>query len=820
MLVDVVLPLAFEGCLTYNIPDEIDRLAAVGMRVLVPLGKRKITTGIICAVPATAAAKEFEVKDIVCFLDEQPLLTDRQLQLWQWIASYYMCTLGEVMKAALPTALKLDSETRVQRNTEIDTEVALTPNQRKLLDNLADGKPKNIGEIGRKLNIGNVLPALNGLLELGVLTCNEQVTEKYRPLTRTLVTLAPDLWQEERLQTVLETLKRVPKQQALLLTCLQECMQSDAGQQVTCTPVGKKELLEKSKSSPAVLKGLLEKGILQTLVVPVERLHSDVAASAEAHVLNAWQQTAMEEILSAWQTKDVVLLHGVTASGKTELYIHLIQRALQQHQQVLYLVPEIALTTQLTDRLQAVFGNRLGVYHSRFSEAERVEIYRKVQRGEYDVLLGVRSSLFLPFARLGLVVVDEEHDASYKQQEPAPRYHARNAAMVLARLFGAKVLLGTATPAIETYYNALVGKYGLVRLTHRHQDVEMPEITLIDTRRQYHRKEMTGHFADGLVSTITDEIGKNKQVIVFQNRRGYAPYMECRQCAYIPKCIHCDVSLTVHKQQHVLVCHYCGYTIPIPSQCPACGQQTLADRGFGTEKIEDEIRELFPAARVARMDLDTTRNKNAYRRIIADFETHATDILVGTQMISKGLHFDNVSLVAVLNADNLMNQPTFRAYEYAFQMLEQVSGRAGRKGKRGTVYIQTANPDNPLFRQLVVHDYEAFYAGQIKERKMFKYPPFYRLLEVCIRHREAYGADAVAAALQQRLKTVFARRCSPVIVPVVGRMQNLYVRTILLKIEADASYAKAKLLLKQSIDWVCTLPEGKSARIHVDVDPV
>lgn len=820
MLVDVVLPLALNGVLTYNIPDKIVDSAAIGMRVLVPLGKRKITTGIIITLSSASVSEDFEVKDIVCFLDKHPLVTEQQLRFWKWISTYYMCKLGEVMKAALPTAFRLDSETRVQRNSDADITIPLSPSQQKIWDNLADGKVKNIDEIGRKLNVRNMLPALNALLELGAVVCTEQVTEKYKPLTKTFVSLSSKYCQEAELQRILPTLKNSPKQQALLLFYLQECLEDNSGDIFTYKAIEQKTLLAKTSASAGVLNGLLAKGILQTSVVPVDRMQVDMAASTEAHELNIYQQKAVSEIVTVWQSKETVLLHGVTGSGKTELYISLIKRIIENHKQVLYLVPEIALTTQLTDRLRAVFGSRLGVYHSRFSDSERMEIYYKVQRKEYDIVLGVRSSLFLPYSDLGLVVVDEEHESSYKQQDPAPRYHARNAAIVLAHLFGAKVLLGTATPAVETYYNALQGKYGLVYLTHRYQDIEMPKITLVDLKRQYHRKEMAGHFSDPLAHKISDEIDNRKQVIVFQNRRGYAPYMECKQCAYVPKCINCDVSLTVHKCQHLLVCHYCGYTITIPDRCPACSGHTLTDRGFGTEKIEDEVRELFPAARVARMDLDTTRKKHSYQHIISDFAEHATDILVGTQMISKGLHFDDVSLVAILNADNLMNQPTFRAYEYAFQMLEQVSGRAGRKGNRGEVYIQTANPDNPLFKQLTDHDYEAFYAGQIEERKIFKYPPFYRLLKIVLRHRENATADIAARLLQEQLKTVFTRRCSPVIVPPLGRVQNLYVRNILLKIEADASYARAKHLLQQSIEYIQSLPEGKSVQIYVDVDPV
>ncbi|MCM1034239.1 MAG: primosomal protein N' [Paludibacter sp.] len=820
MRADVVLPLAFEGVLTYNIPDEIAVSAVVGMRVLVPLGKKKIVTGVILSLSSSQGTEEFALKDIICLLDDSPIVNPVQIELWQWIASYYMCTLGEVMKAALPSALKLESETRIRLNEIREEGQTFTSTQQRVLEYLSDGKEKSIDEIGRVMQVKHVLPALDRLIASGAVVLSEHVIDRYRPRVQKMVSLHPAFRDENKLASLLTGLQKSKKQQALLRCYMQECIVNAQSLGVKYGQIERQTLLAKANVSAAILKSLETKGVLLVSDVAVGRLDKEKVEVENAHTLNPFQEAAYEDTERLWQAKDVVLLHGVTGSGKTEIYIQLINNVLAEKKQVLYMVPEIALTTQLTDRLRAVFGSRLGVYHSRFSDAERVEIYKKVQSGEYEVVLGVRSSLFLPFDKLGLVVVDEEHDASYKQQEPAPRYNARNTVIVLAGLHGAKVLLGTATPAIETYYNALNGKYGLVSLKHRHNDVEMPDIRLIDTRRQYHRKEMMGHFSDVLVHKISDEIGREKQVIVFQNRRGYAPYVECKVCAYIPKCVHCDVSMTLHKHQQMLVCHYCGYAIQLPDKCPVCGKEALADRGFGTEKIEDEMVQLFPTARIARMDLDTTRNKNSYERLIADFESHSTDILVGTQMISKGLHFDDVSLVAVLNADNLMNQPTFRAYEYAFQMLEQVSGRAGRKKQRGDVYIQTSNPENRLFKQLVQHDYESFYAEQIEERRLFKYPPFYRLLEITLRHRDLYIADTVSAMLQQQLKVVFTRRCSSVVIPLVSRVQNMYVRKILLKIEADASYARAKMLLKQSIEQIRMTEKGKSVSVYVDVDPM
>lgn len=810
MYVDVILPLPLAGTFTYRVPTEIS--TQVGMRVLVPFGKKKIQTGIIAAEHTTGIPTDIEIKDIICCLDATPILTMQQLHLWHWVADYYMCTIGEVMKAALPSALKLESETRVSLVNDFTPSSPLSPTQQNILHLLGDNKEHSIDEIGKSLGIRSVLPALNRLIDSEAVIVNEQVTDKYKPKTEDYITLATAYTQEANLQTLLNTLKTAKKQQQLLLAYLELAEQH--------TAISKHRLLQHAGVSAATLKTLLDKQIFIVIKQQIDRVATATAQQTAPRTLNAEQAACITSINRQWQDKDVVLLHGVTSGGKTEVYIHLIQEQLAKQKQVLYLVPEIALTTQLTDRLQQVFGDRLGVYHSRFTDAERAETYRHMLSNDrYQVILGVRSSVFLPFHNLGLVIIDEEHDSSYKQQDPAPRYHARNAAIVLAHLFGGKTLLGTATPAIETYYNALTGKYGLAELMHRYAGMALPEITVIDTRKQYHRKEMTGHFSDALVNKIHDEISHNKQVIIFQNRRGYAPYLECKECAYVPKCVNCDVSLTVHKHHNTLVCHYCGYTQPIPHRCPACNSESLSDKGFGTEKIEDELQQLFPSARIARMDLDTTRSRNAYKRIINDFADHKTDILVGTQMVSKGLHFDEVSMVAVLNADNLMNQPDFRSYEKAFQMLEQVSGRAGRKGQKGQVFIQTTHPDSSLLQQVVAHDYNSLYLQQIQERKDFRYPPFYRLIEVSVRHRDLHSLQTAAEQLQRTLQATFGGRCSNLIVPAISKIQNLYIRQILLKIEATAPYGKARQLLQQQIELAKTGPEGKGAIYIVNIDP-
>lgn len=809
MYVDVVFPLPLAGVFTYRMASEA--ASVVGMRVLAPFGKKKIYAGVIVALHTAEIPDGMDIKEIICCLDDSPVVTPQQLRLWHWVADYYMCTLGEVMKAALPAALKLESETRITLVEDV-VSASLSVAQQKVCGFLSDGKQHTIDEIGQSIGLRSVLPVLNKLIDQGMIQLSEHVEEKYRPKTADFVLLTDEYTENDALQALLSKLNAAKKQLQLLLSYLELVRPGEE--------VSKQRLLQHANVGTSVLKALIDKQVFSIVKHKVERLDRLAAFAPVVHKLNVEQSVCCQSIQSQWKEKEVVLLHGVTSSGKTEVYISLIQQQLAQHKQVLYLVPEIALTTQLTDRLQAVFGDKLGVYHSKFSDAERAEIYRTLlETDRYQVVLGVRSSVFLPFRSLGMVIVDEEHDSSYKQQDPAPRYHARNVAIVLAQLFQSKVLLGTATPAVETYYNAQNGKYGFVEMLHRYAGLELPDIEIVDTKEQYRRKEMTLHFSDRLIGKIADEIEHGKQVIVFQNRRGYAPYMECKECAYVPKCVNCDVSLTLHQHQHILQCHYCGYTISVPDVCPACGNNTLIDKGFGTEKIEDELQQLFPATRIARMDLDTTRNKNAYRNIINDFAQHKTDILVGTQMVSKGLHFDEVSLVAVLNADNLMNQPDFRAYEKAFQMLEQVSGRAGRKGTKGKVIIQTSQPDNRVLRQVVNHDYKGFYLQQLQERNDFRYPPFYRLISVTVRHRDAAFVQYAAEQLQAVLHTVFAGRCSKVVMPAISKMQNFYIRQLLLKIETNASYAKAKRLLQQNIDNLRSTPAGKGVTYIINVDP-
>lgn len=753
---------------TYCLPADCPVNPQIGLRVLVPLGAKRIYTGIIAKIYAAkgeaTASGALAYKEIFCFLEDYPMVTPMQLKLWEWLSNYYMCSLGEVMRAGLPAALKPESETRIRLNKEFQAAAQLPRLQTNILDLLSDGKPKSIEEISRRLDVRTLLPSVNALLNLGAIFTEESV--------------------------------HIAKRKAAKRLAGATAQSAD------------------NATSQLIIR----------------------------NVLNAQQERALGEIRKSFETHNTTLLHGVTSSGKTEVYIHLIQEAIDKGQQVLYLVPEIALTTQLTERLRRVFGDRLGVYHSRLNDRERVELYKDVlQRRDHlentdeidtiyhkDVIIGVRSALFLPFQHLGLIIVDEEHDASYKQQDPAPRYHARSAAIMLASFFGAKTLLGTATPAIETYYNALNGKFGLVKMMERYRGLSLPEINVIDLQEQYRKKEMDGHFSTTLMREMNEALGKGKQVILFQNRRGYSSYIECKQCAYIPKCVNCDVSLTEHKFSHTLVCHYCGYTTRIPTVCPACQQvDTMADRGFGTEMIEEEVEQYFNAPssqqsniRTVRMDQDTTRNKNSHQKIIDDFAAHKVDVLIGTQMVTKGLHFDDVTLVAVLKADALLHQPDFRATERAYQMLEQVAGRAGRTEAGGKVVLQTMDPSHPIYSWLQKHDYEALYRDQIAEREAFHYPPFHRIICLTLRHREISRLETAARTLHERLTAVFGARCSGIIIPNIAKMQNQYARQLVLRIETSANFQKAKEMLAAEMAYVQSLQPCKGTIIIPDVEPM
>lgn len=642
--------------------------------------------------------------------------------------------------------------------------------------------------------------------------------DQYKPKTEAYIRLSTSLSDENLLLQWMDKLSRAPKQLELLIRYLEI---SGFTETRSIRPVSKKQLLGiKNRFSPSALNGLVDKEVFEIFQQEVGRLEVSDLEREDAYPLNASQQKAMREIEEQFNDKQVVLLHGVTSSGKTEIYIHLIEKVLAEGKQVLYLAPEIALTAQLTTRLRRVFGNKLGVYHSKFSDAERVEIWNNVLHNEsYEVILGVRSSIFLPFRELGLIIVDEEHEPSFKQYDPAPRYHARNAAIVLASLHGAKTLLGSATPAIESYHNAKIGKYGLVELRERYEEMQLPEILVVDMKEAYRKKQHEGHFSDVLLEKINLALQQQEQVILFQNRRGYAPYVECKACAYIPKCKNCDVSLTLHAVANTLNCHYCGYIERLPQECPSCKTPGLQTRGFGTEKIEEEIKKFFPDARVMRMDLDTTRSKKGYARIISAMERRQVDILIGTQMVTKGLDFEKVSLVGILNADNLLNFPDFRSHERAFQLMAQVSGRAGRKHKKGLVVIQTYSPDHPVIQQVLHHDYQAMFDLQTQERALFKYPPFYRMIQITLKHRDFKVVDRAADKLTATLRIAFGNRVLGPVVPLIARVQNQYIRQILFKFETAASVKAARTTLLNILSELNAQPEFKSVRVSCDVDP-
>lgn len=727
----------------------------MGVRVLVPLGRSKTYTAM--AVRLHSEKPEFETRPIIQVIDAEPVLIEQQLRLWQWISTYYMSPIGDVFKAALPAGLKAE--------------------------------------------------------------------ENYRPKTVRCVTLPANLRSEQSLHMALTILKRALKQHQTFSTYLELSHWSEIDGETPPAHIAEiacDELQNAANASDAVLRQLIQRNFLELYHREVGRLNTTGEYHPERiQPLSPAQQAAEDSISRQFNEKNVVLLHGVTSSGKTEIYIHLIKKAIDEGKQVLYLLPEIALTVQMTRRLQNVFGSRLGIYHSKYSDAERVEIWKKQLSSEpYDVILGARSAVFLPFTRLGLIIVDEEHETSFKQQDPAPRYHARSTAIMLARMYeGAKVLLGTATPSMESYHNACTGKYGYVQLTTRYKDVAMPEIRVVDTKDLYHRKMMRGAFSPDLLEAMRTALRNKKQVLLFQNRRGFAPIVECKVCGWVPKCKNCDVSLTYHRSMNLLTCHYCGYTYPVPKQCPNCESTELLGRGYGTEKIEDRVRELFPEARIARMDLDTTRSAGAYGRIIDDFSCGRTDILIGTQMITKGLDFSGVTVVGILNADTMLNYPDFRAYEQAFQMLSQVSGRAGRRDERGLVILQTKSADLPVIQQVVAGDFQTFARDLLEERSMFRYPPFYHLVYVYLRHRNEQLVDSAAIEMASRLRQAFADRVLGPDKPAVARVKTESIRKIVIKLEQGINLPLARQCMAEARTQLLQDKRYAAMTVFFDVDP-
>ena len=759
LYVDVLLPLPLEGLFTYAVPEEMEAQVRFGVRLVVPLGRSK--TYVAIAVKIHGQQPEFKVKPVLEVMDEEPILTESQFNLWRWIADYYMSPLGEVYNAAMPLGLKL-----------------------------RDG---------------------------------------FKPKMETYITLTPIYRNEQALHIALDQLARSPKQQKVFIDYLalshwDEFPDERAERQRS--EVSRDELMNYSHCTSTVLKSLIERKMLMTYEKEVGRLnHAGEPHLDQVKPLNEAQQEAYNQILFSFLSKNVTLLHGVTSSGKTEIYIHLIRQALERHEQVLYLLPEIALTVQIRERLQKVFGSRLGIYHSKYSDAERVEIWKKqLSSNPYDVILGARSAVFLPFQKLGLIIIDEEHETSFKQQDPAPRYHARSVAIMMAAMMGqgtdCKVLLGTATPSMESYYNAVNGKYGLVTLKSRYQDIQLPEIQIVDIKDLQKRKMMQGPFSPLLLGSIKKALAAGEQVILFQNRRGFAPMIECRQCGWVPHCTNCDVSLTFHKNIQQLTCHYCGYTYQVPTVCPCCGSTELKGRGYGTEKIEDQVMEIFPEARVARMDLDTTRTRSAYERIISDFSAGRTNLLIGTQMVSKGLDFDKVSVVGILNADSMLNYPDFRAYEHAYMMMAQVSGRAGRKGKQGLVLLQTKSPQLPVINQVVHNDYVGFYKDLLEERKSFRYPPFYHLIYIYMKHRYDQTVNTAAIEMGSLLRQWFGDRVLGPDKPSIAKVKQLNIRKIVLKLENGIDMKRVREYLNLAQEKMLKETRYNSLQIYFDVDPL
>lgn len=815
---EVILPLPLENSYTYSIPADLEATVIPGCRVIVHFGKKRYYTAIVMEVHDRKPETHFETKEIYALLDATPVLRRPQLRFWKWIASYYLCKLGDVYKAALPSGLKLESETAVTYNEEFVAEVPLRPNEQSVLDAFKGVLKLTVSELEKKTGLRNVVPVIASLIARGAVEVSEELKRGFVPKMQTFIRLSEICRNEEKLQEVFSDFKRAKKQE-LLLVCFLDL--SHALNPSLSKEVSKKELLERSGCGSAILEGLLKRGILESYEKEVGRLQVSVCRLLPPNPLSPVQEKAYHEIHEAFKTKEVCLLHGVTSSGKTEIYVRLIDEVLKMGRQVLYLLPEIAITIQITERLARIFGNKLLVYHSKFSDNERVEVWNKLLYGnEPMVILGVRSSLFLPFKDLGLILADEEHENTYKQQNPAPRYHARNAAIVLAGMHGAKVLLGSATPSIDSYFNATTGKYGLVELTSRYGDCLMPDIIPVDIKELKRKKIMKDTlFSPLLIEKINTALGKGEQAILFQNRRGFAPMIECKSCGWVPHCVNCDVSLTYHKYHNQLVCHYCGYKVQLPPQCPACQSKELKMMGFGTEKVEEEIETLFPLAKVERLDFDTARTRTAYERIIADFEKGKTRILIGTQMLSKGLDFGNVSVVGILNADSLMNFPDFRAHERAYQLMVQVSGRAGRRDKQGTVILQTSQPEHPLIRMVQQFAYKEMVALQLSERSMFRYPPYYRLIILVLRSRNETVLQEMAVLYAEKLRTRLGERVLGPVAPPVTRIQTLHIKKIVLKIEIAASIAPVREMLEAVHAEMQNYLPFKQLLVHYDVDP-
>lgn len=811
--IDVILPIPLKQTFTYSVNKDEAAFLKMGMRVAIPFGKSKVYTGIVYQVHDQAPVG-YETKSIDHILDEEPIITELQLKHWEWIAAYYMCSLGEVIKAALPGAFLLESETIIKLSSrDFQNEDSLTDDEFVLYEALQHQSSLHINDARSILDRKYIVSVIQKLLDKDIIEVEETVYEQYTPKLKRYIKLSSKYSSEEKLRELLDSLTRAHKQREVLMHLFMLNTQAKK-------PISSTALQKKSEASPATLKALIDKGILEEYFMQQDRVQFSGEASSEIKTLNEAQTVAYQKIKTSFEENAVVLLHGVTASGKTEIYVRLIEEVMTAGRQVLYMLPEIALTTQLISRLQKYFGERISVYHSKFSVNERVEVWNNVlaQKPKAQIVIGARSSLFLPFKNLGLIIVDEEHEPSFKQYSPAPRYNARDSAVVLANLQKAKLLMGSATPSLESYHNAKTGKFGLVTINKRFGNVLMPDIELVNIKEKTRKKQMTGHFSDRLLEEMREVLKNGEQVILFQNRRGFSPVVECTTCGVSPQCPNCDVSLTFHQHKNQLRCHYCGYHMAMMQSCIACSSETLDTKGFGTEQIETELKSLFPDHKVARMDQDTTKGKHAYSKLIEALENEEIDILVGTQMLAKGLDFRNIRLVGVMNADNLLNFPDFRAHERSFQLLQQVSGRAGRTQKRGKVLIQTYNPHHQILKQVSVNDYEGMYKEQLEERYNYKYPPFYRIVKIVFKDKNLGRAQKASTWFGHALEMQFKENVLGPEPPPVGRIKNKYIMNILVKIPKKQSLEKTKKYIENVQRSFNSIKEFSSVRVNIDVD--
>lgn len=812
LFVEVILPLSISKTYTYRVPESFNNSLDPGKRVIVQFGKSRIYTAIILNITEEPPLL-YEAKYIIDVLDDEPIVNRQQLELWQWMANYYMCYIGEVMQAALPSALKLASETKIVLLKDVEYDKALLNDKEFLIVDALEIQPElKVSDIVNLLGQKTVFPLLKGLFEKGLIHISEEISDRYKPRKKAFIYLNPVYDEPEARKALFEVLERAPKQLDALLCYFK--LNKIAAKTLKTT------ILEESGCGASALKSLIEKKIFIQEDKIVSRLTKAELESEDEFSLSDAQQIAIEHIEQQFLEKDVVLLHGITSSGKTQIYIRLIEEVLRRGKQVLYLLPEIALTSQMIERLRRFFGNKIGIYHSRFNDNERAEVWNKVLKNEYDIVLGARSSVFLPFSKLGLIIGDEEHESSYKQFDPAPRYHARDTAIYLAHVHHAKVLLGSATPSLESYYNVETGKYGLVELKERFGTAQLPLVDVVSITEETNKKTIQSNFTTVLIAEIKQALEDKEQVILFQNRRGHTPILLCRTCAYLPKCINCDVSLTYHKSSGKLHCHYCGYKQETIVRCPACGSTHIEQKGFGTEKIEEDLQFIIPEARIARMDLDTTRAKNSFQQLIGDFEDGKIDILVGTQMVAKGLDFGNVTVIGIINADSLLNYPDFRAHERSYQMLSQVAGRAGRRDKVGKVIIQTYNPEHRVIEQVIKNDFTDLYRKELLERKTFLYPPVFRLIRLDIKHKNSAVLYDIALRLATELRSTLGKRVLGPEEPLVSRIRNYYIKTIYVKIERNGiSIAKVKDFIQSALSNMETNKLNKGAFVQVDVDP-